>query len=189
VSANTLENTCENMLTHVHNVRHLVVSTFDQGWQSWWRGGVVFHWLDSGRVVTGLGVGCVRSVAQRRVASVFVTGLWAKVRPDVQGLRQVTANVCWRKAVHVACEDRTLACVRSGSSGRVQLWKRRSGPSLDSTWLWVARCQVKWAVRPVSAWWHGCARVGLALTRSVLSLVRPVITWTLARANLTVGDL
>jgi hypothetical protein len=42
VSANTLENICENMLTHVHKVKHLVVSIFDQGWRSWRRGGVVF---------------------------------------------------------------------------------------------------------------------------------------------------
>ena len=32
VSANTLENVCENMLTHMHKVIHLVVDTFDQGW-------------------------------------------------------------------------------------------------------------------------------------------------------------
>jgi hypothetical protein len=31
VSANTLENICENMLTHVHNMIHLVVSIFDKG--------------------------------------------------------------------------------------------------------------------------------------------------------------
>ena len=28
--ANTLENVCENMLTHVHKVIHLVVGTFEQ---------------------------------------------------------------------------------------------------------------------------------------------------------------
>jgi hypothetical protein len=27
------------MLTHVHKVIHLVVGTFDLGWQSWWRNG------------------------------------------------------------------------------------------------------------------------------------------------------
>ena len=31
MSANTLENICENMLTHVHKVIHLVVDTFEQG--------------------------------------------------------------------------------------------------------------------------------------------------------------
>ena len=31
MSANTLENVCENMLTHVHKVIHLVVGTFEQG--------------------------------------------------------------------------------------------------------------------------------------------------------------
>ena len=31
MSANTLENICENMLTHVHKVIHLVVGTFEQG--------------------------------------------------------------------------------------------------------------------------------------------------------------
>jgi hypothetical protein len=31
VSANTLENICKNMLTHVHNMIHLVVSIFDKG--------------------------------------------------------------------------------------------------------------------------------------------------------------
>ena len=31
MSANTLENVCENMLTHVHKVKHLVVGTFEQG--------------------------------------------------------------------------------------------------------------------------------------------------------------
>ena len=30
-SANTLENVCENMLTHVHKVIHLMVGTFEQG--------------------------------------------------------------------------------------------------------------------------------------------------------------
>jgi len=30
-SANTLENICENMLTYVHKVIHLVVGTFEQG--------------------------------------------------------------------------------------------------------------------------------------------------------------
>ena len=29
--ANTLENVCENILTHVHKVIHLVVGTFEQG--------------------------------------------------------------------------------------------------------------------------------------------------------------
>jgi hypothetical protein len=32
VSANTFENICENMLTRVHKVIHLVVSIFGQGW-------------------------------------------------------------------------------------------------------------------------------------------------------------
>ena len=31
MSANTLENVYENMLTHVHKVIHLVVGTFEQG--------------------------------------------------------------------------------------------------------------------------------------------------------------
>ena len=31
MSANTLENVCENMLTQVHKVIHLVVGTFEQG--------------------------------------------------------------------------------------------------------------------------------------------------------------
>jgi hypothetical protein len=30
VSANTLKNVCEKLLTHVHKVIHLVVSTFEQ---------------------------------------------------------------------------------------------------------------------------------------------------------------
>ena len=34
MSANTLENVCEKLLTHVHKVIHLVVSTFEQGWRS-----------------------------------------------------------------------------------------------------------------------------------------------------------
>jgi hypothetical protein len=54
VSANTLENVCENMLTHVHKVIHLVVGTFNQGWQSGSRGGAIFHLSDSGPEVTGL---------------------------------------------------------------------------------------------------------------------------------------
>jgi hypothetical protein len=55
VSANILKNVCENMLTHVHKVKHLVVSTFEQGWRSWRRGGTVFHWPDSGHGATKLG--------------------------------------------------------------------------------------------------------------------------------------
>ena len=31
MSANTLENVCENMLTYVHKMIHLVVDTFKQG--------------------------------------------------------------------------------------------------------------------------------------------------------------
>ena len=31
MSANTIENVCKNMLTHVHKVIHLVVGTFEQG--------------------------------------------------------------------------------------------------------------------------------------------------------------
>jgi hypothetical protein len=42
VSANTLENICENMLTHMHKVIHLVVSIFEQGWRSWRSQGGVF---------------------------------------------------------------------------------------------------------------------------------------------------
>ena len=57
MSANTLENVCENMLTHVHKVKHLVMSTFDKRWQSWRSGGVVLHRPDAGHVVTGLGGG------------------------------------------------------------------------------------------------------------------------------------
>ena len=49
MSANNIENVCENMLTHVHKVIHLVVSTFEQGWISWWIEGGVFHF----QTVTG----------------------------------------------------------------------------------------------------------------------------------------
>ena len=31
MSANTIENVCKNMLTHVHKVIHLVVGTFGKG--------------------------------------------------------------------------------------------------------------------------------------------------------------
>ena len=34
MSANTLENVFENMLTHTHKVIHLVVGTFEQGLES-----------------------------------------------------------------------------------------------------------------------------------------------------------
>jgi hypothetical protein len=34
LTLNTLKNICENMLTHVHKVLHLVVDTFKQGWRS-----------------------------------------------------------------------------------------------------------------------------------------------------------
>ena len=45
------------MLTHMHKVKHLVVSTFDQGWRSWIRVGVVLHRPNAGHEVTGLGGG------------------------------------------------------------------------------------------------------------------------------------
>ena len=57
MSANILENICENMLTHVHKMKHLVVSTFDQGWRSWRRGGAIFSDLTLTPEVTGLGGG------------------------------------------------------------------------------------------------------------------------------------
>jgi hypothetical protein len=41
------------MLTHVHKVIHLVVGTFDHGWQSWRSKGGVFDRSDSDCVVTG----------------------------------------------------------------------------------------------------------------------------------------
>ena len=53
MSANTLENVYENMLTHMHKMIHLVVGTFDQGWRSWRSKGGVFDRSDSGYVVTG----------------------------------------------------------------------------------------------------------------------------------------
>ena len=53
MSDNTLENVCENMLTHVHKVIHLVVGIFEQGWKSWRSKGGVFYRPDSGHVVTG----------------------------------------------------------------------------------------------------------------------------------------
>ena len=45
------------MLTHVYKVIHLVVSTFDQGWQSWRRGGAIFSDRTLTPEVTGLGGG------------------------------------------------------------------------------------------------------------------------------------
>ena len=59
MSADTLKNICENMLTHVHKVKHLVVSTFDQGWQSWRKGGVVFSDRTLTPEVTELGGGAL----------------------------------------------------------------------------------------------------------------------------------
>jgi hypothetical protein len=38
----TLENACENMLTHVYKVIHTVVSIFGQGWRSLGSKGLVF---------------------------------------------------------------------------------------------------------------------------------------------------
>jgi hypothetical protein len=68
----TLENVCENMLTHVHKVIHLVVITFEQGWISWWSRGAVFPWLDAGpdsalvRLVSGHSEGGCRSYDRTR---------------------------------------------------------------------------------------------------------------------------
>jgi hypothetical protein len=42
--ANTIENVCENMLTHVHEVVHMVVGTFEQGWKKWRSRGIDRRW-------------------------------------------------------------------------------------------------------------------------------------------------
>ena len=52
MSANTPENVCQNILTHVQKVIHLVVGTFEQGWRSWISKGGVFDQSDSGHIVT-----------------------------------------------------------------------------------------------------------------------------------------
>jgi hypothetical protein len=40
----TLENVCENMLTHMHKAIHLVVSIFEQAVRRWRSCGSVSHW-------------------------------------------------------------------------------------------------------------------------------------------------
>ena len=53
VSANTLENVCEKLLTHVHKVIHLVVSIFEQGWRSLSSGDEVLEDRTLGLGLTG----------------------------------------------------------------------------------------------------------------------------------------
>jgi hypothetical protein len=55
---------CENMLTHVPMVIHLVVGTFDQGWRSWWSWKAHWSWPDARPVhpISGREVARSRSI-------------------------------------------------------------------------------------------------------------------------------
>jgi hypothetical protein len=71
VSANTLENICENMLTDVHKVIYLVVGIIDQGWRSRSQEGCLQ------RPDPGPGAGLVRSVNGATVARLRpLIGCW-----------------------------------------------------------------------------------------------------------------
>ena len=75
------------MLTHVHKMIHLIVSTFDQGWRILTVGGAASSSLDAALAVTGLRQACPISGAQCGVASVLRPDAEEEEGPDAQEVR------------------------------------------------------------------------------------------------------
>jgi hypothetical protein len=118
------------MLTHMHNVIHLVVNTFDQGWRSLWSEKVfrVDRTLDR----TLRGASSQHSRERHNIGPWLDASAWR--RSDTLALRLVEDGVWWHKAKELAREDRTLDRVRS--------WFCLSGCLLKVTGLGLWVCPV-----------------------------------------------
>jgi hypothetical protein len=121
------------MLTHVYKVKHLVVGTFEQGWSSWWSGGIVFQWPNAASAVTGL-CACIRSVLHSEGRSRSCD--WT--RRACVGSQVTYADIERELGVQRRRKDRTLPCVRSMLIWRVWLRKFGSGCLLEMIWRWEA---------------------------------------------------
>jgi hypothetical protein len=154
------------MLTHVHKVIHLVVSTFKQGWWGWWSQGVVFPWPDA---ATGLWPD-VWLVVVETAPRGFGVGRWTRRKPEVQGLCLVRCDVRWRER---ECVPERIgrwpasSHARAGASDRVN-------SSLDAYWIRPDTGLPRGAVRPILHCWHGHARAQTRhwRVRSCLACVR-----------------
>jgi hypothetical protein len=87
----TLKIVCENMLTHVHKVIHLVVSTFEQGLRRWRSRGSVScwkalteRWSRCDRTLTSASGRCWM-IARRRRRSDRALGASGHTWPDTSG--------------------------------------------------------------------------------------------------------
>jgi hypothetical protein len=156
------------MLTHVHKVKHLVVDTFDQGWQSWRRGAVF---------------------TDRTLVPKWPDSEWC-----IQSLIAVKGSVSvWDQTLHSDCDRTCRACVQSevmyDDVVAIVLvgtqWQRGPNPALSPVMLLRTRQVAFLALGELfgSDWMPRWCRVWSG-RRCVMSLV-----WLLGRRlEQTLGD-
>jgi hypothetical protein len=152
------------MLTHVHKVIHLVVSTFDQGWLEKWR-----------RLpeVTGRGL--------RLISDVRCWALSGSNR-TMNSLCDQTCRACVRSGDDVRWHKQQSEAEVARLTGAFS----REKSALDAYWKWSDTEKPQGAARPVCTWWR--AWTNYALVRPVLLITASSHDLTWAREILAVDD-